>query len=475
MLILDDNLVERVAGIIPRYNMLGAGMRVGVAVSGGADSVVLLHVLNLLAGRFGFEFSVLHVNHCLRGAESDGDEDFVRDLAQRFGLAFVFQKSELRGGNLEQEARDARRAFFQKCAQQHTLDRIALGHTQTDQAETVLFRMLRGSGSAGLAGMRPVTADGLIRPLLTISRSEVRRWAQQHAILWREDSSNVNNRFTRNKIRNELLPLLEELNPAFEGNLARAAGVAQAEEEYWDRIIEPLYERISTNGTLGSFLNVPSILDLDLAVRRRLSRRALAGVRGNLRGVDVEHVDSVLRICESLHGHDRVILPGVDALRSFECLLLTQPGEIAAQDRNYSVPLKVGETCQLPFGAGVLSLTRTGPGSENCANFKEDQGLSAEWVDFNAALLRLDRDAVGLSVRNWQPGDQLHRLGHTKPEKIKSLFHEQGIYLWQRRHWPVVVSGDEIVWVRQFGVNAKFLAQADSLERLRIEFRTDAY
>jgi tRNA(Ile)-lysidine synthase len=410
----------------------------------------------------------------LRGAESQGDEVFVRALAAALGRECLVQTAEIGKGNLEQEARNARRTFFRECKQNHNLDRIALGHTQTDQAETVIYRLIRGSGTAGLAGMRPITSDGLIRPLLTIARSEVRRWAKSHGVAWREDSSNLDNRFARNKIRNELFPLLEELNPSYEATLARIASVAQAEEDYWDRIIEPLHDRVARKATLGSFLNVREIRQLELAVQRRLIRRALADIRGDLRGIEAEHIESVLRICASLHGHDRVILPGVDGLRSFGCLLLSKPGSMAARERNYSLRLEMGDICQLPFDAGFVSLTATEPVVENCANFKKDQGFASERVEFDAAPLRTDGEPFRLFVRNWQPGDQLHRPGHAQPEKIKSLFQEEKIFLWDRRHWPVVVAGDEIIWVRQFGVNQKFLPRAESGERLRIQFSTDA-
>src|SRR6478735_4184777 len=175
MSVLAGTLPERVAEIIPRYNMLPAGGRVGVAVSGGADSVALLHILRDLWS----ELVVLHVNHHLRGEESDGDEAFVRELAQSLGLTIVVEHAVPPAGNLEQEARRGRRAFFLRCREELDLKRVALGHTRSDQAETVLFRLLRGSGLTGLAGMRPASDDGFIRPLLTTSRDEVRRWARE--------------------------------------------------------------------------------------------------------------------------------------------------------------------------------------------------------------------------------------------------------------------------------------------------------
>src|SRR5215831_2011628 len=172
MTVLADTLLDRVSEIIPRYNMLSACDRVGVAVSGGADSVVLLHMFHRLAAQFQIHPVILHVNHHLR-EEADEDEDFVRSLAESLGLPIFVGHAPVDSGNTEQEARNARRRFFLDSIQDHrTADRVALGHTRTDQAETVLFRLIRGSGIAGLAGMRMKTAEGFIRPLLTSSRNE---------------------------------------------------------------------------------------------------------------------------------------------------------------------------------------------------------------------------------------------------------------------------------------------------------------
>ena len=168
-------MLGRIQRTIDRYRMFDGVRNVGVAVSGGADSVCLLHALAELAPRCGLGLSVLHVDHGLRGAESRGDAEFVRCLAERLGLDFRARTLDLSriDGNLEQEARRARLEFFGRQIADGLVDRVATGHTRSDQAETVLFRILRGSGGAGLAGIRPVTASGLVRPLIAIDRAAV--------------------------------------------------------------------------------------------------------------------------------------------------------------------------------------------------------------------------------------------------------------------------------------------------------------
>ena len=260
-------LLQRVIHTIDRYRMFTAGQKVGVAVSGGADSVCLLHVLLELAPERCLRLAVLHLNHRLRGGESDQDAEFVRRLSEQLGLPFHLREADLAGcaegrgkpgcfretretprrsqylhpDNLEQAARHARLAFFREMTESLTVDSVAVGHTRSDQAETVLFRFLRGSGTAGLAGVRPVTSDGVVRPLLAVGRDEVEQFLRDRGIAWREDSSNASPQFARNRIRHDLLPqLASQWNPGIREILANTADWAQAEEAYWAAEIDRL-------------------------------------------------------------------------------------------------------------------------------------------------------------------------------------------------------------------------------------------
>jgi tRNA(Ile)-lysidine synthase len=464
MLLLANDLVERVSQIIPRYSMLTPGDRVGVAVSGGADSVVLLHVLHRLVGRLAIRLMALHVNHGLRGAESDEDEQFVRDLARSLGLECAITRATPGPGNLEQEARRVRREFFQKCRERHGLQKVALGHTRSDQAETVLYRFLRGSGIAGLAGMRPVTADGFVRPLLQTSREEVRSWAEAGRIAWREDSSNLNQGFVRNRLRTNVLPALaSEFNPNLEHVLAGSADIAAVEEEYWDSLIDPLYRNLFKKCALGLLLDVKALNRFHRAIQRRLIRRAIADMRGDLRSIDLQHTDAILNVSQSEHGHDRVLIPGVDAIRSFNVLLLTKPGELSSAPRNYSIEVSLGCKQVLPYGAGTLELRVLNSTHNNCVSVKkESQFPKKEVADLDLGALTRGSTGTRLQVRNWRPGDEMVRTGHDKPEKIKSLFQQFRILLWKRRHWPVAVVNDEVFWVRGFGAASPYLAHSGS-------------
>jgi tRNA(Ile)-lysidine synthase len=466
--------VPRIVANIHRHKMLLPGQRIGVAVSGGADSVVLLHVLHRLRSEFGCELIVLHVNHHLRAAESDADESFVRGLARELGLTIAVEQASPPDSRIEQQTRDIRRAFFRRAMTEHKLHSVALGHTRSDQAETVLFRLLRGTGLAGLAGMRPVTTDHLIRPLLTCSREQVRAWAATQDIRWRDDLSNLDTSFTRNRLRLETLPALADAyNPNIESLLAQSADLAQTEEDYWNGQVEAIYPDLAKRTPFGLQFTVGALFSQHLALRRRLIRRAMLDLRGDLRGIEYEHVDSIVNLCQSEEGHDRVIVPGIDALRSFGQLLLSEPGRRAGQERDYQIDLRLGQECKLPFDTGWLSVNwlKLDNAGNICANFKEEQDQNIEICDWDGDLLTPGGTLSPLSVRNWRPGDSFQRIGHQASEKIKELFQAKKVLLWERKHWPVVESGGKILWVRQFGGAGSISASAESRKVIRLMYR----
>lgn len=480
MLPLTDTLLAGVAELMTRYITAPAGTRIAVAVSGGADSVVLLHVLHRLALRFQIALEAVHINHHLRGSESDEDQRFVQELAASLGLRLHLEQAPVAqdAGNLEQLARDARRKVFHSIIESGQATYVATGHTRSDQAETVLFRLLRGTGITGLAGMRVVTSDGILRPLLRTGRDQLRAWAVEQGLCWREDSSNSDLRFSRNLLRNEVLPLVQSrINPGVEVVLAQVANLAQAEEDYWQPLIDQHFQRFAKLSHFGLICDVYYLREQPLAIRRRVLRRAFLEVKGNLRSIDSGHVEAVVRICESDQGHDRVIAPGVDALRSFGTLRLAKPVSAEGQKRHYKLPLELGKEIALPFHAGCIQLELLdgdlSSGPVNCVNFKDGQDLLETAVE----VARLNLDALGgvpsirrLVIRNWEPGDGIQRAGHQNREKLKTLFQEEKVLLWKRRHWPVLELDGEIVWTRQFGAAAHAAAEPGALPAVSIRY-----
>lgn len=449
-------VIDRVAATLERYQMLVRGPRIGVAVSGGADSVFLLHALHTL----GLPVAVLHVNHQLRGAESDADEAFVRDLAASLGLPAHVLHAPVPAGNLEQEARRTRYEFFAAQIAAGHCDAIATGHTLDDQAETVLYRFLRGAGTAGLRGILPVTESRIVRPLLELRRDQIRAWLTERNILWREDSSNADSEFLRNQIRHHHLPeLAASLNPALPEVLASTASWARAEEEYWSAELDRLAPRYLLCGPETVLIDTKPFLELAVAVQRRLLRRAIEHVRGSLRAIDFHHIEAIRAMMTTREGSGRIQLPDLDVYRSFDWLRLAPVGFDSRIERDFETPLTVPGRTSVPGRLITIDIElRPGPSVYNSG----EQGL--DW----------DRCIGSLVLRNWRPGDQYTRRGRSEAEKIKTLFQDFRIPLWQRRAWPVITRGGSILWTRRFGVASGFAAGPESRNILMIRELTES-
>jgi len=443
-------VLERVAATISRYNMLGPhGSRVIVAVSGGPDSVCLLHVLRELNIRVT---AVAHLNHKLRGADSDEDERFVAAMARAAGLDFYSAVATLPGGNLEQAARRARREFFHDLIRRGLADRIALGHTRDDQAETVLFRMLRGSGLAGLAGILPVTAEGLIRPLLGVTRDDVEMFLRERGIPWREDASNREPRFARNRIRHELLPRLkQDWNPRLTEALVHLADLSYEEERWWAAEVARLAGQMFT-GSPGA-VEVPAndLARLPRALARRLIRHAIRQVKGSLHAIQFSHIEDVLGLPGT---GGRAQLPGIHAIRSFDWLRLELPGQ--AQGDPASGELRVPGRRLAPDGNSMICLDVIDQERrpDACATLKSD--------------LFLRSIPERLVLRGWRPGDRYCPVGHANDRKLKELFQRQRIPSWRRPFWPILCWGDKILWARDFGPAAEYGKYSGRATRIRL-------
>jgi len=454
-------LLERMLDTAEHYGMFRTGDRIGVAVSGGADSVALLHALVELAPRWSLRLRVLHVNHLLRGADSDADQCFVEETARQLGLTFECTKVDVggiaseTGDNLEQAGRLARRRCFLKLMADGILDRVATGHTRSDQAETVLYRLLRGAGTAGLSAIRPVTQEGVVRPLIAVTRDETREFLRTKGIAWREDVSNQDLRLDRNRIRAELLPLLAlDWNPTIETALARTARIAAADEAYWEKEIGRLAEELIVERPPAVLVSCNRLRQLPTAVLWRLLRAALKRVRGDLLRIDSLHVERIEELTRSRPGTGRASLPGVEVVRSCDWIRLARPAN-PADTLNYRVELPVPGEVKIPALGESLRCELVNR-SEN-DGYNEKVGSDLDW----------GRISGSLEVRNWRPGDRFQPAGRPA-RKMKVWFQRERVPLWDRPGWPMVTCSGNIVWTRKLGAAEGFAARADSARIVRV-------
>jgi len=511
-------LAQKVLDHVRRLELLKPGDRVGVAVSGGADSVGLLRLLLELRSEIGIVLAVVHFNHQLRGDESDEDEKFVAELARAHHLDFHVSRGDVATEaaanhlSIETAAREMRYDFFRQLHEEtpdgsRRLDKIATGHTLDDQAETVLMRVLRGTGTHGLGGIYPVVAledeseeaaGEVIRPLLAVRHRELEAHLKEIGQPWREDSTNQNLHHTRNRVRHVLLPLLErEFNPVVTTSLAELAEIARAEEDYWENEVsgwmgtaihwtEPEWAR--SQGTSESLIQLqpynpelqkrllepgPLVMNASIDLLWLLSelpavqRRAIKAV-GDLAGFPLEfkHVEEIVRFAEDENNSGKQLsLPlGWKVVREPEALTFLTP-DLRTRERiptDYEYALDLPGRAIVPEAGVVIEAVRVLPGQNSKCNVadKGDAGFDR--------LLDPSLVSNSLKVRNWRAGDRFWPV-HTKaPKKIKELLQEQHVAGPQRRFWPVVVYGDEVVWVRGLPAAERFRVRSDNGEGMLI-------
>jgi tRNA(Ile)-lysidine synthase len=455
-------MLDRIAEFIARHRMFEPGHRIGVAVSGGADSVFLLHALRELAPRWNLELTIVHIEHGIRGAASIADAEFVAHLAATFGLPFHLHRADVRAmeGNLEETARKVRQAFYAELIATGAVDRVATGHTRSDQAETVLYRILRGSGLTGLSGILPVRSEGLVRPLLEIDRIEIEAWLRRHDMAWRNDETNQDRTYARNRLRHDILPLLREsFNPQLDAALSNLATVARDEEAYWRSELTLRQSPIPNAQPL--ILPVSELAGAAPALARRTIRRAIELVKGDLRGIDFAHIERVLEMAQSPGGHDRFQAPGLDICRSFDLIRLA-PAVKPDKPSGFSIPVQVPGSAELPGSRSriTLQVLEKEAAPRPYATVVDE----LDWQRFRGG-----RGAPSLELRNWRPGDQYRRVGQSKPEKIKFFFQEARIPLWERGNWPIITYNETIVWARRFGAAAEFATGPETSSVLQVK------
>ncbi|MFZ4858022.1 MAG: tRNA lysidine(34) synthetase TilS [Desulfuromonadaceae bacterium] len=436
---INSALVSRVEKTIRLQRLFRPGDTLVVALSGGADSTALLDILSRLHG-YHLRLIAAHLNHCLRGAESDADQEFCRTLAGQYAIPFEIRRIDIKKMaedhrmNLEDAGRRARIEFFDDIRIKYGAAAVALAHHADDQSETVLMRLFRGSGMTGLSGMAPRNARGYVRPLLEISRVEIETYLRSHGLEWREDASNSDTNYLRNRIRHKLLPLLEEYNPAIRTALAATATIIGGDEALLAEVTEQEFCRscrVEEGRVLFSCVHLGSI---NPALSRRVLRRALKQLTGTLEGIQKGHIESILEVAASKRPHSHVALPqGVAVLREYDTLIMTRT--------IYSSSVAVAEDELLIDGPGRYQLPLGG-------NITVVLTTMTEIPKENSTIL-LDCAVVPFPwyVRTFRPGDRMIPFGMRGRKKVKDIFIDKKIPRSERRQIPILLSNNNLLWV----------------------------
>ncbi|MDE3000202.1 MAG: tRNA lysidine(34) synthetase TilS [Gemmatimonadota bacterium] len=428
------DLLPEVQSYIDGHDMIRPGDGIVIGVSGGPDSVTLLDLLSRLRESLDLRLFVAHLNHQLRGLASDEDHQFVMDLAATMDLPCFSERATVSAaGSPEAAARDARLGFLKEVMRDIGASRIALGHTRSDQAETVLMRLIRGAGTTGLGGIRPVRDGIWIRPLLGISRQRIEEYVEHRNLHVRHDHSNTETRFLRNRIRHLLLPeIASEYNPSIEAVLARSAEIIQGEDQLLGQQAESAFrEALRYEGKRKIILDENAVFGYHIALQRRLLRTAFFRLRGCARGLDEKGVSRIeglyLTPAGSVH-----VSADISVHRSSPWLILSRP--TPAFETDVAVP---GVTEIPEIGAFVETKIRP------IGDVQPDE-LSSD--PFRACI---DRDAVGgrLTLRNRRRADRFAPFGLSGTQKVSDLLINLKIPRPLRDEVPLLLGGQAILWV----------------------------
>lgn len=489
-------LEERVKETIARYRMLSRGDKVVVGVSGGPDSLALTHLLWRVQKEYGMALHLAHLNHMFRGAESEADSRFVASFAARLGLPCTVEEVDVpayiaaHGLSAEAGAREVRYAFFERVAAAVGAEKIALGHHADDQVETVLLRILRGTGMRGLGGMAPVRDGRYIRPLIGVRRAEIEAYCREHDLQPRLDSTNLSPAYLRNRIRRELLPFLRaRYNPAVDASLLQIAEIVRAEDDYMagearkqlDRLRrDPDVLRSIRNGQaqgVALVIDIAGLADQPVALQRRIIRQAFdEGRRGREAGLELVHVEAVRRLALEGRTGEMATLPGgMVAAREYGYLYLgARRGFPEAAERGKTLspeavggawPIRIPGRTEIPgLGLVVEALVAPAPGDGALPPFGE--GIDREWV-------AVDRQKVGdqVWVRYRRPGERFWPLGAAGARKLKDFFIDAKVPRQVRDRVPIIAAGpgaEQIVWVTGLRIDERVKITVETREVLRL-------
>ena len=451
LLPFERNLLKHVT----QDGLLSFEDRVLVAVSGGADSVALLHALYAWRESLGLVLAVVHVDHGLRQKESTDDAVFVERLARKLALPFVCKPLHLphvlqkrKGESVQAVARERRYACLWEIARVWRATKVAVGHTQDDQMETVLMWMLRGAGLAGLAGMPAQRHPGLIRPFLHVSRSRLVRYLEEKGCGFRVDSSNASPKYTRNRLRHELIPLLKTFNPRVVSRLSWQATILREEHQFLDDVAKTTLESVTVRRAEACIvLSRPRLVAVPVPIQRRMIIRTADIIRGKPGPLRCEAVETILRrVVRGISG-SMARVGHLDVVREYDRITFSM---VPMNDERHVQP---AVSCLLPF-PGSVRWPATGQVIEGTVRAAET--ISILWKK-SVAYLDADQFSHDLIVRSWKPGDYFFPYGmggHRK--KIQDFFSDMKVDRSVRSTIPRVVAPEGILWVGGYRVDHRF-------------------
>lgn len=462
------DLHEKFTAFIKQHQLMQRDDYVLVAVSGGIDSVVLLHLLFQLSDLFHLKLEIIHLNHGLRGEQADRDQDFVEQLAKKYEIPIISRKVNVprfiskKNFSEEQGARILRYRFFERTMKKTGADCIALGHQADDQVETVIDHFLRGSGVKGLSGM-PVRRDKIIRPLLFATRKEIETYAKIHSLHYVTDSTNVMIKYRRNRIRHELIPYLKQhFNPAFEDVVLRSATIMDEVEVYLNDQARLALEKCLLNIKKNKIiLDINSFLNYFILIQKYMLFQLLDRIQLDRAILTTQKLDRILKLIQNQVSGKKVYLSaqwqiGID----HDKLVIRQEA-----DTDFEMEVTINQ--ELTFFEGELKFkSQLITNDELPKRFSEDKNI--EYIDY-------DKIQGNLKIRNFRTGDRFRPLKLKGEKKLSDFFTDQKIPLHKRREIPLLVCDSGIVWIMGYQIDDHFKITSTTERILRLQLKKEAF
>jgi tRNA(Ile)-lysidine synthase len=459
-------LINKVIDAIEENEMLQDGDKVVVGVSGGPDSMCLLHVLLKLRDRFSLELIAAHVNHGLRGKDADDDARYVEEFCRTNDVEFRFIKEDIhkisaeRNVSDETAGREIRYEFFERLKLENDADKIAIAHNLNDQAETVMMRIMRGTGLEGLVGIKPVRDGVYIRPLLTCARAEIEDYCSRNGISPRIDKTNFESIYARNKIRLELIPYIEKnFNTDIINVLNRLAKSAKVDSEYLEQEIEKKYKKYCKYKETKVIITKEAFLEHE-AVLTRLIRMGFAQVLGNLRNFERMHIYQVIELQRNVTGKKLMLPNGVTAFNNYGDISIYIKGEPheAAYKTTGVLKLRMGINELKELGLRVM--VEQYPAEEVCP--EKDESIKC----FDSSKVNGD-----ITLRFRKPGDKFNPLGMSGSKKLKDIFIDMKVPQDKRDKTPLICFGDNIAWIVGYKTSdgSKIDKSTKTIIKIRVE------
>lgn len=460
-------MINKVKHFIIKNSLLNKGDKVLVALSGGPDSVCLLHCLHMLKDEFDLEIGAAHVNHMLRGDEALSDEDYVRNLCESLDIECYIERIDIdriskeNGISHEMAGRDERYAFFERLKKKHRYTKVAIAHNANDQAETVIMRMMRGTGLDGLCGIRVKREGDIIRPILSLERHEIEEYCSINNLNPQIDKSNLEKIYSRNKIRLDILPYMQEnFNEDIIKAINRMASILQKDNEYMDNESEKIYKKYC-NYTNDELCLNNELFKLNEAIVTRVIKKAFIKYANTHNNFEMKHIYEVIELIK-LGTNKKINLPnGIIAENIYGNIYLRKKISSLKKNNNQEVVLKRNQVENTSINFGDYKISFNVLSNKNNIEFSNNPLI--KYFDY-------DNIKEGLSIRNRKDGDKIRLLGMKGTKKLKDIFIDLKIPRDKRDYIPILCFDNSIAWIIGHKVSEDFKVSKKTKNILKITF-----